>query len=58
LVKTLKKDECNSLCGKCLRSCKQVDGSLLLDCPRFLKRPFKVAVYRYDQLDLFAGDKK
>jgi len=58
LAKTLKQIGCNSLCGNCVRSCKQADGTLLVDCPRFLKRPFKVAVHRYDQLDLFAGDKK
>ncbi|WP_432822619.1 hypothetical protein [Trichloromonas sp.] len=58
MAKTLKQTGCNSLCGNCLRSCKQADTTLLLDCPRFLKRPFKVAVHRFDQLDLFAGDKK
>lgn len=43
----------NSLCDRCLRSCKQPGGVLLLECPRFLKRPFKVAAHRFEQLDLF-----
>ncbi len=50
--------EYNSLCGKCVRGCKQVDGTLLVDCPRFLPRPFKVKEHRFDQLDLFGGKKK
>lgn len=48
----------NPLCGQCLRHCKQSEGTIMVDCPRFLKRPFKVATYRYDQLDLFTGEKK
>ena len=58
MTKTLKPVGVNSLCDKCVRNCKQADGTLLVDCPRFLKRPFKVAVHRYDQLDLFPADKK
>lgn len=46
----------NSLCGRCLRHCRQPEGAVLVDCPRFLPRPFKVAVHRFDQLDLF-GEK-
>ncbi|AMV73595.1 hypothetical protein JCM30471_20120 [Desulfuromonas carbonis] len=45
--------ECNSLCRKCLRACRQPAAALLLDCPRFLPRPFKIDQPRYDQLDLF-----
>jgi len=45
--------ECNSLCRKCLRACRQPAAALLLDCPRFLPRPFKVAEHRFAQLDLF-----
>ncbi|BCR06522.1 hypothetical protein DESUT3_35910 [Desulfuromonas versatilis] len=53
-----KKPPCNALCRKCIRSCKQPGEALLLDCPRFQPRPFKVAEHRFDQLDLFGGGKK
>jgi len=53
LAKTALKPPCNPLCGKCLRHCKQPQGAVLVDCPRYLPRPFKVAVHRFDQLDLF-----
>lgn len=45
--------ECNPLCRKCLRSCRQPVAALLVDCPRFLPRPFKVTEHRFDQLELF-----
>lgn len=44
----------NSLCGRCLRHCRQPESAVLVDCPRFLPRPFKVAAHRFDQLDLFS----
>ena len=43
----------NRLCRQCVRSCRQSEAVLLIDCPRFLKRPFKVEEPRYKQLDLF-----
>lgn len=46
----------NKLCSKCLRHCKQQASALLLECPRYLARPFKSPTYRFDQLDLFAGE--
>ncbi len=58
MSKDAKKIEFNTLCRKCLRSCRQSADNLLLDCPRYLPRPFKVEEHRYDQLDLFGGGKK
>lgn len=49
-------DPPNKLCLKCVRSCKQSARILMLDCPRFQPRPFKLQEYRFQQLDLF--DKK
>lgn len=46
----------NRLCPKCLRHCKQGETALLLDCPRYLPRPFKSPDYAFDQLDLFGSD--
>jgi len=46
-------EEINRLCKGCLRECKQPACVLLLECPRYLKRPFKIASHRFDQLDLF-----
>ena len=43
----------NKLCAKCIRNCRQGDGVLLLDCPRFLPRPFKSEELNFTQLDLF-----
>jgi len=53
------KKDCNSLCRKCLRSCRQPAAVVLVDCPRFMPLPFKVEKHSYDQLDLFecAGGK-
>lgn len=56
MTKAPEKSEINPLCLKCLRPCKQTKETLLLDCPRFRPRPFKVEEYRYDQLDLFGQD--
>jgi hypothetical protein len=44
---------CNTLCGRCLRHCKQPATAILVDCPRFLPRPFKVQTHRFDQMELF-----
>jgi hypothetical protein len=47
----------NKLCRKCLRACRQSETILLIDCPRFLPRPFVIETPRFDQLDLFTtGD--
>lgn len=46
----------NSLCLKCLRSCKQPAANLLLECPRYFPLPFKVDKHRFDQMSLFDGD--
>lgn len=43
----------NQLCAKCLRHCRQPAHVLLLECPRFLKRPFKIVQPKFEQLDLF-----
>ncbi|WP_199177388.1 hypothetical protein [Geothermobacter hydrogeniphilus] len=53
MPRPLSKDECNKLCRRCLRECRQPENVLLLECPRFLKRPFKSPAYRFNQLDLF-----
>jgi hypothetical protein len=45
--------ECNPLCRKCLRTCRQTASALLVDCPRYLPRPFKITEHRFAQLDLF-----
>lgn len=45
----------NTLCARCLRSCRQSTGTLVVDCPRFQRRPFDVREYRFNQLDLFDG---
>ncbi|MBW2688947.1 MAG: hypothetical protein JRC99_03325 [Deltaproteobacteria bacterium] len=46
----------NSLCVKCLRSCKQPSVNLLIECPRYFPMPFKVDKHRFDQMSLFDGD--
>jgi hypothetical protein len=48
------RNESNALCRRCVRSCRQPAGVLLLDCPRFLSLPFKIAEPSFAQLDLFA----
>ncbi len=45
----------NKLCRKCIRVCRQDESVLLLDCARFLPRPFKSEELKFTQLDLF-GD--
>lgn len=47
----------NHLCSDCVRSCRQEASAMLVSCPRYLPRPFKVREHRYDQLDLFATPK-
>lgn len=46
----------NSLCLKCLRSCKQPAANLLIACPRYFPLPFKVDKHRFDQMGLFDED--
>ena len=53
--KKITKVEVNKLCGKCVRSCRQGAAVLLLDCPRFLPRPFKSEELKFTQLDLFGN---
>jgi len=50
------KSPVNPLCARCLRHCKQLQITLLVDCPRFQPFPFKVAKHRFEQLDLFGGE--
>jgi hypothetical protein len=57
LATPVRNPACNALCGKCLRHCRQPAGVVLVDCPRYLPRPFKVQQHRFEQLELF-GDKK
>jgi hypothetical protein len=45
----------NKLCRKCVRNCRQGEAVLLLDCPRFLPRPFKSEELKFIQLDLFGN---
>jgi hypothetical protein len=45
----------NSLCKRCVRSCRQTSAITLVECPRFQPRPFKITAYRFDQLDLFGA---
>jgi hypothetical protein len=45
----------NSLCERCLRSCRQNAAIILIECTRFLPRPFKIVEHRFDQLDLFGA---
>lgn len=54
----LVEQECNPLCRKCLRPCKQPVTCLLVECPRFYPMPFKVAKHRYVQLSLFDDQQK
>ena len=53
MIKVISRKECNALCRKCVRTCRQPAAVLLLDCPRFLPRPFKIAEHRFEQLELF-----
>jgi len=56
LTSTRQPMERNRLCSKCLRHCKQQATVLLLECPRYLPRPFKSPTYHFDQLDLFGKE--
>lgn len=47
--------EVNSLCKRCVRTCRQTTAITLIECPRFLPRPFKIAEHRFAQLDLFGA---
>lgn len=46
-------ETCNALCARCIHVCRQPAGTVLVCCPRFQPRPFKIKEYRFDQLDLF-----
>ena len=48
--------DCNPLCAKCVRHCRQPASVLLLECPRFKAFPFKIAKHRYEQLELFGSE--
>ena len=50
---SLPESDCNALCAKCRRPCRQPAAVLLLECPRFLPFPFKIEKNRYEQIDLF-----
>lgn len=45
----------NKLCRKCMRNCRQDESILLVDCPRYMARPFKSEELQFDQLDLFGN---
>ncbi len=51
--KDIHRKDANTLCKKCLRSCRQPEAVLLLDCPRYCPMPFKIAEHRFSQMDLF-----
>ncbi|GAB4178715.1 MAG: hypothetical protein Tsb0017_26650 [Geothermobacteraceae bacterium] len=53
MVRPIPRETSNSLCRRCLRSCRQPGHVLLLECPRFLPRPFKSPEYAFSQLNLF-----
>ena len=55
MPKIIPRHEANRLCQKCLRSCRQSQEILLLQCPRFEPMPFKISSPHFKQLDLF-GD--
>ncbi|MDO3378498.1 hypothetical protein [Geoalkalibacter halelectricus] len=52
-VQPLPTEQPNALCRRCVRTCRQSEKVLLLDCPRFVARPFKVAKPPGRQLELF-----
>lgn len=56
--KEIKIQKHNVLCAKCLRVCKQPEGLAVLDCPRYLHRPFKIVEHKFSQLDLFGVDEE
>ena len=38
-MKSLKKNNYNKLCMKCIRKCKQSDTAILVNCPKFKPMP-------------------
>ncbi|TYO98548.1 hypothetical protein EDC39_106152 [Geothermobacter ehrlichii] len=48
----------NRLCRRCLRSCRQPEHVLLLECPRFVRRPFDSPSYSFRQLELFGDEEE
>jgi hypothetical protein len=54
----LSRPESNPLCRKCARLCRQAVTCILVDCPRFLPLPFKIAPSPTNQLDLFSNEEK
>ncbi len=54
--KSVPEKKVNSLCSRCLRHCRQPETAVLVDCPRFQPRPFKMTVHRFDQLELFGEE--
>lgn len=53
---TLPPADCNALCAKCRRPCRQPAAVRLLECPRFLPYPFKIEKNRFEQIDLFGAE--
>ncbi|KIH77855.1 hypothetical protein GFER_04300 [Geoalkalibacter ferrihydriticus DSM 17813] len=51
--KTAQEEQPNTLCRRCVRTCRQSEKVLLLDCPRFVARPFKVEKPPGKQMELF-----
>jgi hypothetical protein len=47
------REDCNSLCARCVRHCRQPAAVRLLECPRFRPFPFRIEKNRFEQLDLF-----
>ena len=46
----------NHLCEDCLRHCKQDVAVVMVQCKRYLPRPFKVNKVKQEQLTLFGAD--
>lgn len=51
-------NEINKLCRRCIRQCRQPASMVMLECPRFLPRPFKSETLEFTQLDLFKNPEK
>ena len=47
------REEVNRLCQRCLRPCKQPCSIIMLECPRFQPRPFKIETLKFQQMELF-----
>lgn len=56
MKKTTDNQDCNPLCRKCVRSCRQPLSVTLCDCRRFTPFPFKIAAAPTEQLGLFSSD--